>query len=1152
MKTNQKFLLFLLFLTTLSLRSQTFCFSPDNASTYTMSANGNNMAIASDDLNGDGNADLLSGWMDSLFVKFGNGSGGFGSTAKYLINQQPRDIHVADLNGDGKKDVAVTGANVNKISVLINNGSGALLPYSTYNVGSYPIDITSSDFNSDGKTDLAVLNFSSDNVSLLFNSGSGNFNPAVNFSCSSAPETLVNMDANNDGKNDLVIVNNSNTLSVLLGNGSGSFTPSSYPISHSASRVLSRDLDGNGKNDLIVAGFSDNYLTVLMNDGIVSTTSFSEFSYLLPFTSVDITYGEFTGDAIPDVGVIVNASAPSYQLTVLKGLGSGMFDAGAVNFNFMPVNHSGGIAADFNNDGQADIALKNAIGGHVGITLNSTYNVSVTPDNYAICSGNSVMITASVNGMSSYNWSTGSTSAAIFESPSVTTTYSLEASSYSCYDTAQVTITVSTPPTLSMFSPSSFCEDMVSQPVSANITGGTGPFNFSISSDAGLNFMPSAGTESGTMINTIISGTAGSYQATLTVSDAIGCTGQNTTIISIYPTPSIAFSGPSIVCPNSTTTISATGADTYYWSTTDITPDIAVTPTAYTEYTVTGTSMYGCVSTAVYSLSVYAASTFSILSSASAGCENTVFDFTITPNGTYTMSPGGTTGDLFSVSPSVTTTYTFETTDLNGCYVADYSTITIYPKPVAAGNSNSPICEGKNLFLNDMSTISSGTIINYVWSGPGGYTSTLNNSFISAATTTMSGMYSLSVSSDMGCMDITTINVTVNPIPNVTIAQPSQTVCAGTTLTLTASGADDYSWSTTETTASIVVSPTVTTFYDVIGSYSLTGCGNNANITIATNPSQDIGGLVTSTVGASSGDVILYKYSAILTKWDSVTTVPYSSSYNFTAVDSGLYVVKAVPSATNELITYGNSSISWQSATIVTHGCTNAASHNISIIGLDNIGAGTGIIQGFVYEGNSFGNKWSGAPLSPQAPGNPIGGIIVKGGKNPGGTMFAQTTTDASGGYTLTNVPDNLPGENYFLLVDIPGLDTSSTYHIILTSGNNNFQDLNFYVDSVKIYPMTTTGINNAMMAENYSINLYPNPTNNTTYLTYTLNKTALVKLELLNMMGECVTIITPADLKTAGSHKERFNIEKLPPGIYFINLSINGESSYIKLQVTE
>lgn len=1151
MKTTPKFLLLLLFVTTLSLKSQTFCFSPNAVSSQTLSYNGNNMAIASADLNGDGNADLLSGWMDSLFVKFGNGTGGFGSTVKYMINQQPRSIYVTDFNGDGKKDVAVTGANVNKLSVLINNGNGDLLPYTSYSVGSYPIAITSSDLNSDGKTDLAVANLSSGNVSVLLNAGSGNFNPATTFSCASSPETLASMDINNDGKNDLVIVNNTTSLSILLGNGTGSFTPTSYSIGHSASRIISRDLDGNGKNDLIVTGFSDNYVTVLMNNGTAGTTSFSEFSYAIPFTAVDITCSEYTGDGIPDIGVIVNASAPSYQLTVLKGLGSGMFDAGVVNFNFMPINLSGGIAADFNNDGQADIALKNAIGAHIGVALNYTYSVSVTPNNYTVCSGNNVMITATANGVSSYTWSTGSNSSATFESPLVTTTYSLQALSYSCYDTAQVTITVSAPPTLSMFSPSSFCEDMVSQPVSSTITGGTGPFNFSIATN-GLSVMPSSGIEPGGMINTMVSGVAGSYQSTLTVTDANGCVVSSSTTFDIYAKPFINFSGPSSVCAGATTTITANGADSYYWSTSDITPDITVAPTAYTEYTVTGTSINGCTSTSVYSLSVLTPSTFTITQSGSSGCEGTIYDFTITPNSTYTMSPSGLTGDLFNVSPSATTIYTFEVVDANGCLVSQYDTITVYPKPNAGINTNSPICENKTLFLNNASTIASGSIVSYLWNGPGAFSSTAQYPSIAPATPTNSGTYTLSVVSDKGCSSYTIANVTVNPIPNVTINQPSQNVCAGTTLTLTASGADDYSWGNGEVTASIVVSPTVTTFYNVLGSYSLTGCGNFANITITALPSQDIGGLVTSTVGASSGDVILYKYSAVLTKWDSVTTVPYTSSYNFTAVDSGLYVLKAVPSSTNELITYGNSSMSWQNATVVTHGCTNAATHNINIIGLANLGTGTGVIQGFVYEGNNFGNKSGGNPLSPQAPGNPIGGIIVKGGKNPGGNMFAQTTTDASGGYTLTNVPDNLPGENYFLLVDIPGLDTSSTYHIVLAPGNNNLQNLNFYVDSVKIYPMTSTGIHNAQMAQNYAINLYPNPSKNTTYLTYTLSKPAQVKVELFNILGECVKLITPLNTKTTGDHKERFNVEGLPPGLYTINLTINGESSYIKLQVSE
>ena len=88
----------------------------------------------------------------------------------------------------------------------------------------HPVAIVAGDFNGDGRTDLAVANSGSDDVSVLLGNGDGTFQPQVTYAVGSEPDALVAGDFNGDGRTDLAVANaGSNDVSVLLGNGDGTF-----------------------------------------------------------------------------------------------------------------------------------------------------------------------------------------------------------------------------------------------------------------------------------------------------------------------------------------------------------------------------------------------------------------------------------------------------------------------------------------------------------------------------------------------------------------------------------------------------------------------------------------------------------------------------------------------------------------------------------------------------------------------------------------------------------------------------------------------------------------------------------------------------------------------------------------------------------------
>ena len=97
-------------------------------------------------------------------------------------------------------------------------------PDSPFPVGSTPTTVTNADFNGDGKMDLAAQNAGSNTISVLLGKGDGTFQPKQDYTVGSGPTSVIDADFNRDGKTDLAVSNySSDNVSVLLGNGDGTF-----------------------------------------------------------------------------------------------------------------------------------------------------------------------------------------------------------------------------------------------------------------------------------------------------------------------------------------------------------------------------------------------------------------------------------------------------------------------------------------------------------------------------------------------------------------------------------------------------------------------------------------------------------------------------------------------------------------------------------------------------------------------------------------------------------------------------------------------------------------------------------------------------------------------------------------------------------------
>lgn len=242
-------------------------------------------AVAVGDLNGDGKPDLV--FVSSAYgnqVLLGNGDGTFltGGDISYWSDFYPCCVVLGDFNADNKLDVVLSAT---------NHGSGWAIPLSGDGDGNFQFPagafyeigdaeegsgVVLSDFNGDGKQDIATGSGFYSGVGLLLGNGDGTFQSPTEFATGSAIATaLAVADFNADGKQDLAVVNGnslningSNTVSILLGNGDGTFQAHvDCPTGQAPTSLAIGDFNGDGKLDLAVTNQDDNTVSILLGNG---------------------------------------------------------------------------------------------------------------------------------------------------------------------------------------------------------------------------------------------------------------------------------------------------------------------------------------------------------------------------------------------------------------------------------------------------------------------------------------------------------------------------------------------------------------------------------------------------------------------------------------------------------------------------------------------------------------------------------------------------------------------------------------------------------------------------------------------------------------------------------------------------------------------
>ena len=276
------------------------------------------------------------------------------------------------------------------VSQLSTSALGSLtpsFPRTDFPVGHSPSAVAVGDFNGDGKLDMAVADEGDNTVSILLGNGDGTFQSQSTFPAGAAPGAIVAGDFNGDGKLDLGVANfTDNTISILLGNGDGTFTAGRTITGvNSPVAIVTGDFRSAGKLDLAVLDQADGLVSVFPGNG--DGTFATKIDTSAGRSPSALVTGDFNGDGKTDLAV---TNSGSNSVSVLLGNGDGTFFK-RIDFG-TGVGPSAIASADFNGDGRPDLAVTNKVDNTLSILLGNGDGTFGAPTSFTTAAGPAALL----------------------------------------------------------------------------------------------------------------------------------------------------------------------------------------------------------------------------------------------------------------------------------------------------------------------------------------------------------------------------------------------------------------------------------------------------------------------------------------------------------------------------------------------------------------------------------------------------------------------------------------------------------------------------------------------------------------------------------------------------------------------------------------
>lgn len=478
-------------------------------------------------------------------------------------------------------------------------------------------------------------------------------------------------------------------------------------------------------------------------------------------------------------------------------------------YNWSNGSNTNSIAA--NTAGTYTVTVTNSNG--CSNVLSTTLTVNEKPQvtisgNTSICAGDISQLTATANMPCSFVWSTGDTNS--ITSVGSSNTYRVTAyNGYGCSNTSSISVIVHPLPIPYITGSTTICKGM----------------STTLTATGGVSYMWSNGHTSAQ----ISVSPSSNLTYTVTATDQYGCRGNMSATVTVNIVPSISILGNRSFCEGSSTTLTASGGSYYTWSTGDNTASVNISTVG--TYSVTATNSLGCQNSETVTVTAMGRPYISI-SGRSSICSGETDTLTAGGASQYIWSTGESSSSIH-VMPTANTTYSVTGTGYNGCTATVSKVVNINERPNIQINGVTTICEGESTTLTAIGGVS------YHWANG----STSNHIEVS-----QSGNYAVMGTNAAGCSNNTSLVVTVNPIPRISLTGAT-TFCENTTSTIMANGGSSYHWSTGSGQSTITLNTS--------GTYSVTayndyGCSSDTSFVTSTWPTPEA--VITGTTDLCVGE----------------------------------------------------------------------------------------------------------------------------------------------------------------------------------------------------------------------------------------------------------------------------------------------------------
>lgn len=542
--------------------------------------------------------------------------------------------------------------------------------------------------------------------------------------------------------------------------------------------------------------------------------------------------------AIASVTVLSSPSISVNSGTICSGQSFTIIAYGAITYTYASGNSSVVVPSSSATFSVAGTNSLGCISSPVLSSVSVNPNPTITATSGSICAGN--VFTINPSGAATYTFSSGTATV----SPSSNTFYTITGTSPAgCISSAPTTITVSVAPLPTI-----------------SVSGGTVCYgqSFTLQPTGASTYSYSSGSAMvSPLTNSVyfVSGTS-----------SLGCISSGSTAVSItvVASPTITVNSGTI-CSGQVFTIVPSGAQSYTYQG----GSASVSPLVSTTFSVAGTNSLGCVSNTVgSSVMVSASPTISV--PGGTLCSGNIF--TLSPSGASSYSYSSLTA---TVQPGSTNTYTVVGSSSAGCLSNTVvTTVSVIPLPTISV-SNGSVCPGGIFTITPIGAFS------YVYSTGSATLAPVNTSTFSVTGISVEGCNSSNTA---------TASVGIYNLPSVTINGPVIS-CAGVSQTLQASGAATYTWNSAATSATLLISPTSTSTYSIVGK-DANGCINTAFKTVSVNPLPTLSVSGTGTICQGLSASLLVSGTALTYTWSTgasgnlITVSPLiSTAYTVTGTD---------------------------------------------------------------------------------------------------------------------------------------------------------------------------------------------------------------------------------------------------------------------------